>query len=361
MHICYLGWANHIHMERWAKCFADRGHKVSILTNKENICHIDGVDVIPLRFSKGLRTKIWHMKWILKKIKPDILHAHYITAFGFLAFASGIRPVIQTAWGSDIYEFPYKETRINEKLKHVLHQSDIITCDSLDLKKHIIEIGGIEERIKIIQWGVDRSLFNHSVDFIEFKEKLGLSGKKIVFSPRHFAPIYNIDIIIRTIPKVIKEIPNAFFLLKNYNGALENELMLLAKDLGICQYIMFINKCSYEDMVRYYRISDLFISVPSSDGTPVSLLEAMACGVPPLVSDLPSIREWIIDNENGKVVSVRNVDALARGIIDLLSDEKKRLSMINKNYEIVASRGDHRKNMNIMEDIYLSSVSNEAV
>jgi glycosyltransferase involved in cell wall biosynthesis len=361
MHICYIGWADNIHLQRWAQCFAKRGYEVSILTNKKNACTVESVEVFPLKYSDSYWRKLWEVRRTLKKIDADIVHAHYISAFGYPALVSGIRPVIQTAWGSDIYNYPYQNPSTNKKLQRVLEKSDLITCDSLDLKEKIMEIGGTEDRVKVIQWGVDRGLFNSEVDVTSYKEELGLAGKKVILSARHFNPIYNIDIIIRSIPKVIQRFPEAFFILKNYAGLLDNDLKSLAMDLGVTEHTLFLSRCSYEDMVRYYRISDIFVSVPSSDGTPVSLLEAMACGVAPVVSDVPSIREWIVDKKNGRIVPIRDVDALVEAITGLLADERSRSDITTRNLELVKRRGDHKKNMDIMESLYLDLMSKKRV
>lgn len=353
MHICYFGWADQIHMRRWAQCFATRGYKVSLVTTKRSYCHIDGLDVIPLKYSDSYWRMLWEVKKITKRIKPDIVHAHYISAFGFRALVSGIRPVVQTVWGSDIYNYPYKNASANKKIVKVVCKSEVITCDSMDLKNKIVKMGAQEEKVKIIQWGIDRTLCNERIDVSGVKEKLGLAGKNIIFSPRHFDPIYNIDIIIRAIPIIIEKNPDAFFILKDYTGALEKELKKLAEELGVTKYILFIGPCAYEELIQYYRIADIFVSVPSSDGTPVSLLEAMATGVAPIVSDLASVREWITDHVNGRIVPIRDANALAEAIIDVLADEHTRSTMTARNLELVARRGDHKKNMDIMEALYL--------
>ena len=111
---------------------------------------------------------------------------------------------------------------------------------------------------------------------------------------------------------------------------------------------------SREAVADLNRLADIAVSVPSSDGTPVSVLEAMACGAAPVVSDLPSLREWITDGENGLLVPVGDPEALAAAIVRLLQQPHLREQFRQRNQEIIHSRADHQVEMQKMEQLYES-------
>jgi glycosyltransferase involved in cell wall biosynthesis len=105
-------------------------------------------------------------------------------------------------------------------------------------------------------------------------------------------------------------------------------------------------------MPAYLNASDLYVSSSLSDGTSLSLLEAMACGLPVVVTDVPAILEWVVNGENGLVVPRRSIDELAEAIIYLLQREDVRKEMGEKNIAIAKERADWDKNFKKLEDIY---------
>ena len=128
-------------------------------------------------------------------------------------------------------------------------------------------------------------------------------------STRGLAPNYNQATIIRAMPAVLKAVPETCLIIK-YHEALPDQLTrlrALVDELNLEKFIRFVGATPYADMPKYYALADVFVSIASSDSTPVSLLEAMACGAIPVVSDLPGPGEWITSGVNG--LRVRAGDA----------------------------------------------------
>lgn len=363
MKICYLGDAYSIHTQRWIKYFADKGHKVFLISFRPfGNGEIKNVELFVL---KRFQQQIWAVSFLInllftsiqvrkliKKINPDILHAHFVTDYGLLGALSGFHPLVVTAWGSDILRAPFRKTKNRYIVQYVLKKADLITCNSNKVKQAMIALNNKAENSHIIQWGVDFNKFNPTTNAKVVKTRLNINNTPVVISMRSFELLYNIDTIIKAIPFVVKEISGVRFILKNAYGTMEPELRNLAKELDVIESVIFVGRIDYTEISAYLNATDVFISVPSSDSTSISLLEAMACGLPVIVSDLPANREWVKDGWNGYIVPVRDEGALADAIVKLLKDEKKRKLFGRRNYELVKEKADYEKNMKKMEELY---------
>ena len=128
--------------------------------------------------------------------------------------------------------------------------------------------------------------------FRERKNYLTKYSNFIILSSRGFRPIYNVDSIVKSIPYVIEKYPNVKYILKTLPGSQNPELQQLAVSLNVIKYTEFISKMiDFNELPEMLYSVDIFISVPSSDSSSISLLEAMACGLPVIVSDIPVFRE----------------------------------------------------------------------
>ena len=104
-------------------------------------------------------------------------------------------------------------------------------------------------------------------------------------------------------------------------------------------------------------MSRVTVSIPFSDSTPMSVLEAMACGSVPVVSDLPSLREWVQDGWNGYLVPPNNPHRLAERIIHILKHPETATECVRRNRKIVEDRAKQAKHMALMADIYRQLLS----
>ena len=180
----------------------------------------------------------------------------------------------------------------------------------------------------------------------------------MLLSIRQCHPLYNIDIIIRAFARVHGEIPNARLLVKlvsqNADDPYLAEMRALADQLALVDAIVYVPQVSYADIPDLYRTADVVLSVPSSDGLPVSVLEAMACGTPVIASDLPALRELTDDGADLSLVPARDVEALSHAILALLTDPARRARVIEQNLATVRRTADFGVEMARMEQLYHS-------
>ena len=132
------------------------------------------------------------------------------------------------------------------------------------------------------------------------------------------------------------------------------EMRALAGQLALGDAVVYVPQVTYAEIPDLYRAADLVLSVPSSDALPVSVLEAMACGAPVIASDLPALRELAGDGADLSLVPARNIEALSRAILALLTDPARRAQVSEQNLATVRRTGDFAVEMARMEDLYRS-------
>lgn len=351
--ICFVGWADHVHLERWAGYFAEQGHDVSVISFTGRGSYPSSVrqHVIGLP-GRGRRWIEWKLRYLLWRLRPQIVHVHWAH------FAVSVRrawsgPLVVTAWGSDIYRSEAFSDAQRKQLGQALRASDRITCDSEDLAR-TIRAGFMvaPNRVDVIQWGVDTALFCPQGP--DLRSVLELADREVVLSARNFTRLYNQDKVIAAFDALRRERPRAFLLMKNYGGDAQvvSEIEREIAHRGLLSHVRILGSVAYEEMPKLYRTADVTISIPSSDAAPMSLLEAMACGSPTVVCDLPSLREWVTEGETGRLVDPSRPEQSARAMRELLEDRAMRRRIVTSARQLVEARASQRVHMARMSSIY---------
>ena len=360
MKLLFIADSTSIHTQRWLDYFIDAGHQVSIITigrkrqRLAGVRHLDNFETFTYTSADfpmtWLRTRRLVRRW-----QPQILHGHFIHQYGWLAALSRYRPLVLTAWGTDILNLPYaSRSGVGKWLtRYSLRKADLLTATSAYLKAEMVKLGALESKTHVIFWGVDAAKFNPQVDTGDIRRRLDVADHcPLILSNRNQIALYNNDTVIRAMALVLKSFPQAVLVLQNAGGNQEADLRQLAGDLGIVANLRFLPQFPHDRLPPLYAAADIYVSVPTWDAGPVSLKEAMSCGAVPVISAVPGPMEWVQDGVNGMVVPVRDHDLLARAICRLL----KRPALLEKyrqiNRDIIVERADHCKLMQQMEDLY---------
>lgn len=237
---------------------------------------------------------------IIRTINPVIINAHYLSSYGLVGallkkyYGLDGKLVIST-WGTDVLVTPFK-SRIHLGLtKFVLRMADIITSDSYYMSDVIKNIS-------------KRSSVTFPFGIEEFPEKIFINDKipTMIFSNRALYPNYKIDEVIIFFSQLAMNNSNMKLIIAN-QGPEQDTLKKLVKSLNLEDKVQFTGFLSNLAQAEFYKKSQFFISIPESDATSVSLLEAMAYGCIPIVSNIPANREWIINGVNGFYYENRKV------------------------------------------------------
>jgi glycosyltransferase involved in cell wall biosynthesis len=355
MRIAYLSIGRHLHTERWIRYFAQRGHECHLLTVQPGpMADVQVHDIRngglgkPHRYWRSLQ----RVRDVLARVRPDLLHTHFLTGYGYLGDWSRFHPNLLTVWGDDVYVTPH-ETRLKGLLaRRALRSADALTGDSRDILECCVRLGADPARAFEVQWGVDLGVFRRDRS-TGVRAELALPPEApVLLSARSFTqPYYNLDIIIAAAARVVAARPDVRIIFAGYEGD-QQPFIERARAAGLDGVARFVGRIPHERFADYLAASDVFITVPSVDATAVSLLEAMACGCSIVVSALPSALEWIRDGDNGAVVPPRDVDALVAALLQLVERPELRRRYGERCAQEAALRADHFVHMQRVEGLY---------
>lgn len=228
---------------------------------------------------------------LLRKEKPEIVHIHQINRLAVIVGAAakkeGIK-VIDTAWGSDVLLVPKRNKFFAMLTKKALQKADMITADA-----HVMI-----ESMKELHPRGNYHIWQYGIDPIE----TNVAKEKIIYSNRMHEPLYRIDKVVDYFADFYKY-NKEWKLVIGGNGSLTTDIKAKVKSLDISDAVNFVGYSDAKQNADYYAKSAIFISIPNSDGTSVSLMEAMSAGCIPIVSDLEVNRDWITNNNNGIIES----------------------------------------------------------
>ncbi len=370
MKICYLADASSIHTYRWVTYFAKKGYKVSIISLKRPTFNYQGIDTFlikKIKYSPNISSHlvnflpvIFQISRARKHIQADVFHALGSTN-GWLAALVGFSPLIFTIADPGIFSIPYqrKLSKIYKILnKYSMKKSNLLVCDGENTKEAMINLGAYPEKIKIVRFGVDIQKFKPQKMDDKFKESLFGGNFKIVISTKPLRLECDVETLVKAIPEALREIPEARFLIVG-DGDQKKNLVNLAKSLKISEAVKFIGRVPSEKIPLYLNLADVFVCTSLVEtGLASSTAEAMACGLPVVVSDSGDNRRWIKDKENGFIFPLKGFKTLVREIIYVLGNKsfKEKAGKINR--RMIEGKNNYYKEMKKMEKIY-QQVANE--
>jgi glycosyltransferase involved in cell wall biosynthesis len=353
--LCFIADGRSIHSQRWAEHFG-KSHEVHLITYDIPERDLAGVTVhvIPSRF-ENLYLAFWprhlRVRRLIRDIDPDLVHAQFITKYGFHLPLGGRWPTVVSAWGDDILILPPKSRLIRTYTKRVLEGVDLVYAVSQDLRDHIVGDFGISPgKVRYLPIGIDTVVFSPAARETES------GGPIVLFSNRGFFPVYDTRTLLAGFASARNVNPGLSLVLKG-DGPEEGEMRRLVTSMNLSGAVTFRERSQYSDVPGDLKRADIFISTATSDGTPVSVLEAMSTGLPCIATRVGGVPEWIKDGENGLLIPPGDPEALSRAILTLAADPLLRRRLGAKARETVHERGDWGRLMVQVEDDYKELIS----
>jgi glycosyltransferase involved in cell wall biosynthesis len=348
-----MGDARQVHLRKWASFFKDDGFEV-LSMSLEPVRSFPGDLEIP-RVPPSLPDCIRYplavpfAKRLIDRFKPDLINAHFLPNYGMIAAMTGWKPWILTAWGSDIMILPAKSPFHMWRTRFVLKRCASVVSDAFVMTDRLLELGCRPDAVLTVPYGVDTDVFKP-----EEGDRPAAPGPMIL-SNRKLEEVYNVETIVRAFARIKRELPRAVLTIAG-DGSRKTALERMVESLGLGN-VDFVSAVEHDRMPSLLRKHHIYVSASLSDTTSVSLLEAMACGVFPVVSDIPANREWIRDGENGLLFPPRDDGALAESVVQAFHDHDLRTGATAANLKLIREKADWYRNMEAVARLFERVVS----
>jgi glycosyltransferase involved in cell wall biosynthesis len=318
-----------------------------------------GVDVLPGELAYGaLERQLTWLCGLLETVRPDLVHAHWLPRWGYLATASGHRSVIVTPWGSDLYLAAGAD---RARANRALVEAEAVLARSPHMKREMIGRGVSPTRIKEVDLGVDLDRFRPvpPPERARLKAELGLPPGPVVLSFRAAGELYNLDVVIDAFRILRGRIADAGLVLVHGDAPLAGVARASLRELADNPRIRIVGAVAHSEMPAYLGAADVGVSIPTSDGSPSSVWEALACGLPVVLSKLPQISERVGRSGAARLVEARR-DDVAAALAEILSDPPLRERMAGAGRGWAVENVDERQQIMRLGQLYAATVTRSA-
>tara|TARA_B100000242_G_scaffold287323_1_gene253972 strand:+ start:4467 stop:5579 length:1113 start_codon:yes stop_codon:yes gene_type:complete len=340
MRILFIASAASAHSQKWITYFANRGHHILWFSlHGEDNLFVPHPNINLVANTAGFSgllgafDKLWRM---IRDFSPDVTHVHSVGSYGLAGAVLGRRPIVMSPWGSDINR--NKKHLIKRGILHlILRRADLVTADANYILEASRRLGREDTRYERINFGVDTKSFSPEAASRSAFELAKLTGCETfevenfnIVSTRNFHSVYDVACLIRAMPQIMSALPKTRLYLCG-KGPEESNLRQLCADLGLSHAVSFVGHLDQTIMPAFLAGMDVFVSTSKSDaGIAASTAEAMACGVPVVITDIYENGDWVDEGRAGLLFPEGDSSALAAAVNRLAEMDEHRLRQMVK-------------------------------
>tara|TARA_R110000868_G_scaffold220183_3_gene471268 strand:- start:2132 stop:3130 length:999 start_codon:yes stop_codon:yes gene_type:complete len=287
---------------------------------------VPGLTVVAPPDGMGKLAQLRFMARAMRGQTPDVFYAHY--ASEYVCWLAGLMrrgPFAIHAMGSDVLlDALGRNGALRAWLtRHALRRADLLTVKSPFITEALVSLGIPSARIHEVIWGVDpQQVRRDETARRAWRDKWHADDDTfVVLSPRPLDSLYRQSLLIEAMPDLIARHGNIRAVISEYNAneGYRNDLRDQAAALGIADHVRFLPAQSAEDMAGLLSAADTVVSLAYTDGTPQTVLEAQACGVPVVIADIPDIRHVFTHNQDCLMTAAEPM-AIAEALIAVASN-----------------------------------------
>lgn len=354
MRICFISAGTFTHVGAYLDYFREAGHDVHFIALSPSPprsvpTHEVGVrgGWFPLHPRWQYPLGMLRARALIRGLKPDVVHAQYATSGGAAGLVCGFRPLVVTAHGSDLTGAMGSAPR-RALLRAVFAEASCVNTVSADLTRMAERLGVPRSKIVEMTLGVDTARFHGAG-----REPRG--GELRLVCTRRFEEVYDHRTIIEAL-SLLKEKGVRFRMTFAGDGALRARCEALIAERGLAGQVEFVGEVGGNEMPEMLRAHDVYLSASRADGTSLSLLEAMSCGLFPVVTRIPANEAWIEHGAGGFLHGAGDARGLAEAVEEIAARPRLALSAAALNRGKAREAGDRRTNMRRLEKVYESLV-----
>lgn len=290
---------------------------------------------------------------LLAEVRPDVVHAGPIQTCGYVTAMLDFHPWLLCSWGSDLLLHAEQSPELLHATQVALSRADSFFCDCETVRARAKQFADLPDSLIVqLPWGIKKGLFGPSGDLPPKEQFEREPGTHVIISTRSWEPLYGITTLLEAFLQAYR-IDSSLRLLLLGNGSEVGRVHEFITVQGLDSVIRTLGPYGKEEMPKWFRAADTYVSCTQSDGTSISLLEAMATGLPVLLTDIPSNREWVTENVNGWLAPVNSPEEFANRLLCAarLTREERRL-FSERNRRIVEERADWDRNFPRLLEMY---------
>jgi L-malate glycosyltransferase len=285
------------------------------------------------------------LRHVIKEIKPDLIHAGPIQNCAFLAVLSGFRPILAMSWGYDLVMDANKSAWMRRVTHYTLKRSTFFTSDANVSRDKAVAFGMDPQKTVIFPWGTDIEQFKPKTSQVSTDKTFTL------FCSRTWESIYGVDVLAKAFVHVASTNSDVNLILLG-GGSQGQKIRQIMTNGDVLDRVHFGGHVGQKDLPRWYHMADLYISPSHVDGSSVTLMEALASGLPCLVSDIPGNREWIQDGVNGWLFRDGDVNDLAEKILSAIKNRESLSKISEAARQTAEQKADWKKNFGKLLETY---------
>jgi len=358
--IVLLADLNSPHTIKWANIILKKGFEVYVIgmdsLKERNLSNYTGIHTYNIGFGDFVKknnalklayfASIFKLKKILRDINPDILHAHYASSYGLIGALSNARPFMVSVWGSDVFEFPKRSFFSKKLLQFVFTKADIVFSTS-----HIMasEIGKYtDKRVDVIPFGINIDQFiKHKCDSI-FNE-----NDIVIGTVKSLEKIYGIEYLVEAFKIVHERHRNLPLKLLIVGGGTQEEYYRnLVEKLGLADMCVFTGAVPVNQVSKYHNMLSIYVAVSIEESFGVAVIEASACEVPVVVSNVGGLPEVVDNDVTGYIVPSKSVNETASAIEKLVLSPILRVKMGQAGRRKIVSEYNIDDNVDLLMECY---------
>jgi glycosyltransferase involved in cell wall biosynthesis len=366
MRILYFSRDYTTHDRRFLSALAETIHSVGYLRLED-----DGTPYESRPLPAGIEPLSWHggvgrvrsvdqcialmpeFERVIRDFAPDLIHTGPIQTCGFMGALSGVRPLLLMSWGSDLLVDANHDAVHRWMTRFALARADALLCDCDAVRRAAVELAAYpESQIVQFPWGVDLARFAPQASQAAARASLGIGDGFVVLSTRMWEDIYGIETLLEAVRLARTDTPSLRLLLLGVGSRADRVTAYLEKH-HLRDVVITPGLVPQEQLPSYFQAADVYLSCARSDGSSISLLEAMATALPVVVTDSASNREWVDAGDGGALACVDDPVSFARqlrAVYDLSAEERQRWG--RRNRAVAAARADWPRNFRALLDAY---------
>lgn len=339
------------HTRRWVEDLRARGHEVELWSLESGPPELGArrLPAVPLPGALRYPLAAPALRAALARFAPDLVDAHFVPNYGLLGALGGRRPLSVAAWGSDLLVGGARDPLRRARARYVLRRADLVLADAANLARAARALGAAPDRVHEVPWGVDLARFRAR----------GERSPGLLLSTRMHEPVYDLETLITGVAPVLARRPEARLVVAGDGSLRAAHERLAARVLPAGRW-SFVGLQTPEALAGWLARAEVYVSAARSDSTSLSLLEAMAAGALPVVSDIEGNREWVDEGEGARLFAPGDAAGLAAALERALADPDRGVAARARNRSVVESRGDRARNLDRVASLFEALVAGRA-